>query len=106
MIFRLALAVLLLFAQHVALAHQAQHSFDPDPLQLQHAGDDKNFHSDLCAFHSDFESLLSAVGSTAPTQYLSSTVFEQLSAALPRYYPTDPIIPAARGPPYAFSLQS
>jgi len=104
--FRLALAALLLYAQHVALAHQVHHALDQRPLASLHAGDNGNFHSELCAFHGDFKSLLSAVDAASPGLHLSSIAFEQFSAAFPRYFPTAPVIPASRGPPYSSSLQS
>ena len=103
---RLALATLLLFAQHVALAHQAHHVFDHPPSASLHAGGNGNFHSELCAFHADFESLLSAVDATPPELHLSSIAFEQFSTAFPRHFPTAPVIPASRGPPYPSSPQS
>jgi hypothetical protein len=105
MIFRLALSALLLFSQHVAIAHQAAHAFD-HALQSQHTGDDGNFHSDLCAFHADFDSLLSAIESAPPALCLSSTASERLPALFPCYDITEPVIPASRGPPDASSAQS
>jgi len=100
-IFRLALCVLLLFGQHVAVAHQAAHALDHEPLQSQHAGDYKSFHSNLCAFHADFESLLSAVGSSPAALCQPGMVPEQFSAAPVRQCPSEPLTAASRGPPYA-----
>jgi hypothetical protein len=100
-IFRLALCVLLLFGQHVAVAHQAAHALDHEPLQSQHAGDHKSFHSNLCAFHADFESLLSAVGSSPAVLCPPGMAPEQFSAAPARQSPTEPLTAASRGPPYA-----
>jgi len=103
---RLVLATMLLFAQHVALAHQAHHVLDHPPSASLHAGGNSNFHSELCAFHADFESLLGAVDATPPELHLSSVAFGQFSTAFPRYFPTAPVIPASRGPPYFSSPQS
>jgi hypothetical protein len=105
-ILRIALAALLLFAQHVAIAHQLNHGLDGAPFQSQRAGDEGNFRSDLCAFHAVFESLLSAVESTPPVLFLADTVFEQLSVTIRRFYATEPVIPASRGPPSVSSLSS
>jgi hypothetical protein len=104
LIFRLAVGALLLFAQQVAIGHQLKHGLDHAPFQSQRTGDPGNFHSDLCGFHSDFESLLSAVDSTPPPLFVTGTVFERLSAPVPRFYATEPVIPASRGPPSASSL--
>jgi len=106
MIFRLALSALLLFAQHAAIAHRAAHALDHGPLQSQHSGDNGNFHSDLCAFHADFDSLLNAVESAPPAPCLSSAASELRPAPFPRYQITEPVIPASRGPPDASSLHS
>jgi len=106
MALRLALSALLLFAQHAAVAHQTAHALDHGTIQSQHSGDDGNFHSDLCAFHADFDSLLSAIQSAPPALCLSSAAFELRPAPFPRYQITEPVIPASRGPPDASSLQS
>jgi len=106
MIFRLALSALLLFSQHAAIAHLAAHALDHGALQSQLTGDEGNFHSDLCAFHADFDSLLSAIESAPLALCLSSSVSERLPAVFPRYHITETVIPASRGPPDASSLQS
>ncbi|HUF79790.1 MAG TPA: hypothetical protein VMN03_01545 [Burkholderiales bacterium] len=98
LIVRLALAALVLFAQHVALAHRSAHALDREPLQSP-AADSGDFHSELCVFHGDFESLHSGLGSAAPQVHFSGAVFGRLSAPPARYYATAPVIPASRGPP-------
>jgi hypothetical protein len=97
-IVRLALAALLLFAQHVALAHRSAHALDQQPLQSR-AADSGDFHTELCVFHGDFESLHSAVGCAPPQVHFSGALFARLSAPSARYHATAPVIPASRGPP-------
>lgn len=106
LIYRLALSALLLFAQQVAMAHGAAHALDHGPFQLQHAGDDGNFHSPLCAFHADFHSVLGPIESTPPALYVPDTAVERPSALFPRYCFTQPVIPASRSPPDVSSLRS
>ena len=95
-ILRIALAALLLFAQHVAVAHQLRHGLDHAPYQSQGTGYGGNFHSSLCAFHGDFDSLLSAVDSTPPPLCAADTAFERISAPIPRFYTAERVIPASR----------
>jgi hypothetical protein len=95
----LALAALLIVAQHAALAHWAEHVLDQGPFESHQGVGDKNFHSDLCAFHGAFDDLLSAVGSTPPLLRVASSAFEQHLVAFSSFVPTDLLIPASRGPP-------
>jgi hypothetical protein len=106
LILRIALAALLLFAQQLAVAHHLRHGFDRAPFQSQRIGDHGNFHSDLCAFHADFDSVLGAVDSTPPPLLIADTVFERHSTTPPRFQATQPVIPASRGPPSASALSS
>lgn len=99
MIFRLAIAALLLFGQQMAIAHQAWHALDRGSARTQQYGIDGNDQSNLCAFHADFESILSAVKSTPPVLLPGITVFEQFSASLPHHHSAKLIVPASRGPP-------
>jgi len=99
MMFRVALCTLLLLAQHAAIAHYAAHARDHAPFQSKHTGDGGNFHSDLCAFHADFDALLSAIESTPPALHLPAPIFEPLPAVTPPYRTADPVVPASRGPP-------
>ena len=99
LVFRLAITALLLFAQHVAVAHQIQHVLGQGPFQEKQVDADQNFHSDLCAFHADFESLLSTVGSTPPPFCLASAAVELHAASPSVFAPAEPVIPASRGPP-------
>ena len=94
--FRLALAALLLFAQHVALAHQFAHALDAGSFPSREAGD---YQSELCVFHGDFESLLSAVGPALPELELSGASFVKPSAPVSRREAAAPPAPASRGPP-------
>ena len=96
---RLVLAAVLIFAQHIALAHWAEHVRDAGPFESHQGVGDKNFHSDLCAFHGAFDDLLSAVGSTPPPSRIASSPFEALLAAFSSFVPTVLLVPASRGPP-------
>jgi hypothetical protein len=101
MMFRLTLAALLLFVQHVAVAHQLAHAFDHEPFHTQHSGAGGNFHSNLCVFHGDFASVLGAVKSTPPPLLLCGAAFERPVAPSHRFHTSDPVTPASRGPPRA-----
>jgi len=103
---RLVLAALLLFVQHVAVAHQLAHAFDREPFQAQHSGAGGNFHSNLCVFHGDFASVLGAVKSAPPQLLLCAASFERPVASSRRYHTAEAVIPASRGPPPALSPQS
>ena len=106
MMLRLVLAAMLLFAQHVAVAHQLAHAFDREPFQAQHSGAGGNFHSSLCAFHGDFASVFGAVKSAPPQLLHCIADFERPVTPVHRYQTAEAVIPASRGPPLALSLQS
>lgn len=93
---RLTLAAMLLFAQHVALAHQSAHALDKGSLQSRLDG---HFQSELCVFHGDFESLLTAVEFAVPELDSSGAHFLQPPAPASRRVAAAPLAPASRGPP-------
>jgi hypothetical protein len=103
MIFRLALTVLLLFAQHVALAHRSTHALDPDSFPTRLHQDAGGAHSELCAFHGDFDSILGAAEAVAPRLAVTGAVFAQLPASSGHHDAAEFVVPASRGPPSSFA---
>ena len=90
---RLALAALLMLAQHVALAHQAAHALDAQPAQ-----------SALCEFHGDIASLLTPAEGALPAIVPSAARFEAPAAPAFRRTAASPVAPASRGPPAPFPV--
>jgi len=100
LVFRSALAALLLFAQHVAIAHQAEHILDHQQIAHSKQDHDEDFHSPLCAFHSAFDGLMSIVSSTPPALPVINNAIEQFTAVSVVLAPSELVIPASRGPPF------
>jgi hypothetical protein len=99
LIFRLALAALLLFSQQVAVGHFAEHALEHGPVQAHAGGEDKGFQSQLCVYHAAFEALQSAVGSTPLQLLVADNEIEKRSPSPYSLSPTRLIVPASRGPP-------
>jgi len=99
LVFRSALVALLLFAQQAAIAHQAKHVFDHHPFEQSQEDHDQDFHSPLCAFHGSFDDLMNVVSSTPPVLPIVNNVIEQFTAVSVVLAPSEPVIPASRGPP-------
>ncbi|MFN0039061.1 MAG: hypothetical protein ACKVP2_06090 [Burkholderiales bacterium] len=95
---RLTLALLLLFAQHLALAHQTMHAFDRDSRQ-SHSSQDEDSIPSLCAFHGVFDGLLGALDGVAPDIHVAGCASESCISENPAYFPFNSVIPASRGPP-------
>ena len=98
---RIALAALLLAAQHGALTHQLGHLHDRLPAQEQQQDDDKKAAAafGLCAFHVAFAEILGAIGSTTPPSCFTSNGAERSTAYSSFAFPVHPVVPASRGPP-------
>lgn len=98
---RLALCLGLLFAQHIAVAHQARHLFDPaSDLQLE---GDKGILSGSCAFHGLFDGLLSAVDPAAPELALAGADVHWQVPRLRTLVPAEPVRSSSRDPPFSAS---
>ncbi len=104
LIFRLALAALLPFSQQVAVGHFAEHALEHVPVQTLARGEDKGFPSTLCAYHTVFEALQSAVGSAPLQSFVIDNVFEKRSTSPYPLGPTLLVVPASRGPPVSILL--
>src|SRR5208283_6050722 len=98
-VFRLTLTALLLFAQHTAFAHEAEHVFDHHQMGQSQEDHDKDFHSPLCAFHGAFDGLMSIVNATPPVLPVVNNAVDQPTTESIVFSPTEPVIPASRGPP-------
>jgi len=98
-VFRLTIAALLLFAQYAAFAHEAKHVFDHDSIGESQEDHNKDFHSPLCAFHGAFNGLISIVNATPPVIPVVNNTIEKPAAEAVVLAPTEPVIPASRGPP-------
>jgi len=97
---QIALAALLLAAQHGALTHQVQHVHDRLPAQTQQQNDGKTTsHSVLCDFHVAFADIFGAVCSAAlPLRLAVNDVERGASLSSPAFRATL-VVPASRGPP-------
>ena len=96
-----ALAVLLLAAQHVALTHQLRHGPDhPARLAQQNTNKDKQAaHQALCDFHVSFAQLLGAVNCADPVLRIAANAVESDVQDVSGALRAQAIIPASRGPP-------
>jgi hypothetical protein len=97
---QIALAALLLVAQHGALTHPLRHLHDRLPVQTQQQNDGKKTsHSDLCYFHVSFAEILGAVNcAKLPLRIATNSVERGIHHFSPAY-PSDLVVPASRGPP-------
>ncbi len=97
---QIILVALLLIAQHGAITHQIQHAQgqatggSPQPL-----GSKDLLYSELCDFHLAFTQIPGAVGSTALSLCLAAPAVERSPNQFARFFPSDSVIPASRGPP-------
>jgi len=97
---QIALAALLLAAQHGALMHHVRHAQECLPLPTQQQDQDKNAaHSGLCAFHISFAQVLGAVDCARLPLRIATNRVEDGVAHLPLAFPADLVVPASRGPP-------
>jgi hypothetical protein len=96
----IALIPLLLAAQHVAMAHQLGHVFDPLPVQLSGSGEGKkSADSVLCDYHVAFAEILGAIGSKAlPARFAATTIAPSVGPAHTIASLEAPT-PTSRGPP-------
>jgi hypothetical protein len=99
LIFRLALAALLLFSQQLAVGHFAEHAFDHGPTRAHGGGEDKGIQSELCVYHAAFEALQSAVGSAPLQLRVADNAFDKRGISPYPLSPTQVVVPASRGPP-------
>jgi len=97
---QIALAVLLLAAQHGALTHQVRHLQDNLPVQSQQQDDGKQKpQSGLCDFHVALVQILGGVSSAPPPLQIAENTVESGFDRLPRAFPANLVVPASRGPP-------
>jgi hypothetical protein len=96
----IALAALLLVAQHGALMHQIRHVPDRLPAQAQQQEPkQKSAHAGLCDFHVSFAQVLGAVNCARLPLRLASNSVEHSGNHLPLAFPADLVVAASRGPP-------
>ena len=96
----IVLSVLLLIAQHGALAHPLRHFHDRLPAQTQQQDEkQKSTHSALCDFHVSFAQVLGAVTPAKFPLNLAANAVEHHGNHFPRAYPADLVVAASRGPP-------
>lgn len=97
---RIALAALLLAAQHGALTHQIRDLQDQLPVQSQQHDDGKQKSpSELCDFHIAFAEILGSINPAMPALWLAANTAER-GISLPSFAsPATSVIPASRGPP-------
>jgi hypothetical protein len=98
-LWQIVLAVLLLVAQHGALAHQIRHLHDNIPGQSQQQEGKQKSQSGLCDFHVTFVQILGAVDSAVLPVLLAVNTLERGFNHLPLAYPANLVVPASRGPP-------
>ena len=91
-------ALLLLFAQQVALAHAAWHAFDPASEHRQEQGD-ASFQGELCSLHGVFGQLLGGVQSDAPELAVAPNVAADAAHAPVLRFVLFTELPRSRGPP-------
>jgi hypothetical protein len=97
---QIALAALLLAAQHGALTHQIRHLQDNLPAQSQQQDNGKQkSQSGLCDFHVAFVQILGAVNSAAPPLQIAANGVACSPNHLPPAFSADLVVPASRGPP-------
>ena len=97
---QLALAALLLAAQHGALTHQAQHVREPLPAQSRQQDPAKNSaHAGLCKFHVSYAEVLGAVDCAHVPLRIAACRAEAGAHAFPHSFLADLVVPASRGPP-------
>ena len=97
---QIALAALLLAAQHGALTHQVRHLQDNLPAQSQQQdGGKQNSPPGLCDFHVAFVQILGALSSALlPLRIVANTVERSINY-FPLAFPANLVVPASRGPP-------
>lgn len=96
----IVLSVLLLIAQHGALAHPLRHFHDRLPAQTQQQDEkQKSTHSALCDFHVSFAQVLGAVTPAKFPLNLAANAVEHHGNHFPRAFPADLVVAASRGPP-------
>ena len=97
---QIALAALLLVAQHGALTHQTRHLQDHLPAQSQQHDDGKQrSQSGLCDFHVAFAQILGAVSLAALPLRLATNGAERGGGLFSHPFPATLVAPASRGPP-------
>lgn len=96
---QIALAALLLVAQHGALAHQIRHLQDSFPGQSQQQDGKQKSQSGLCDFHVTFVQILGGVSSDAPPLQIAGNTVECDFNHLPLAFPANLVVPCSRGPP-------
>ena len=97
---QIALAALLLVAQHGALTHQVRHLQDGLPVQVQQQDDNKKTaHTGLCDFHVAFAEILGAVNTAALPLRLATNGAERGGGLFSSAFPATLVVPASRGPP-------
>ncbi len=97
---RVFLLLLLLVAQHGALAHQIRHIQDHLPVQSQQHDDGKQgSQSALCDFHIAFGQILGSVSSAALALRIAANSVELSTNHFPPAFPANLVVPASRGPP-------
>ncbi len=102
---QIALAALLLAAQHGALTHQVRHLQDNLPVQSQQQDNGKQkSQPGLCDFHVAFIQVLGAVNSAAPPLQIAANTVECSRNHLPLAFPADLVVPASRGPPFSSDI--
>jgi hypothetical protein len=97
---QLALAALLLVAQHAALSHQIRHLQHNLPAQSQQQdGGKQKALSGLCEFHVAFAEILGVAHSPAPLLQIADNAAERGAKYCPLAFASDVVVPASRGPP-------
>ena len=97
---QIALAALLLAAQHGAFTHQVRHIQDHLPVQSQQHDDGKqSSQSGLCDFHIAFAQILGTVSSAALALRIAANTVELSTNNFPPAFPANLVVPASRGPP-------
>ena len=97
---QIALAALLLVAQHGALTHQVRHLQDNLPAQSQQQDDGtRKSTSGLCDFHVAFVQILGAVNSALLPLWIALNAVECAVNHFPLAFAADLVVPASRGPP-------
>jgi hypothetical protein len=97
---QIVLAVLLLVAQHNALAHQFRHLHDRLPAQTQPQDEkQKAAHNGLCDFHVSFAQVLGVLHSAQLPLRLAANSAEHSGNHFPPAFAANLLVPASRGPP-------
>lgn len=97
---QIALAALLLAAQHGAVTHQIRDLQDQLPVRSQQHDDGKQKSpSELCDFHVAFAEILGSINPAMPALRITANTVER-GVSLPSFAsPATSVIPASRGPP-------